>query len=162
MSDKLYLVGGKPSKHFSWEEICNNLTKNPMKFLDSPEARRHLRMMDDFRDYMATYIPVPFATEGLVPTSWYRDEDFNREIGGAPNSAHLPACASDIKNIDTGNEILVTKAITAWQVICMKYGVVGGIEIYPRGYQGSKRGLMHFDSVSDRFGTKVFRLKDNR
>ena len=45
--------------------------------------------------------------------------------------------------------------INAWQVnLLPNHNKIGGIELYTWG--------MHFDSDSGRFGTKVFRVNDNR
>jgi len=138
----------KPFKYFDTEEMGIN-----SDFKWTPEIVEHGRMMDELREWAATYNPKQFAKSGLVVSNrgWFRNKQDNKDVKGAKNSAHLDARATDINNIP---QSMFNDFITAWQVICMMYGKVGGIELYAWG--------MHFDSYSDKFGAAVFRLNDNR
>lgn len=137
---------GRPFKYFDTDEMGIN-----SDFKWTPEITDHGRMMDELRSWASTYYPNYFAKPGLHVSSWFRNVKDNKAAKGARNSAHLDARATDIDNIP---QILYDEFITAWQVICQRYGKVGGVELYEWG--------MHFDSYSDKFGTAVFRVVDNR
>lgn len=119
----------------------------------TPEVIEHGHMMDELREWASTYYPNYFKVNGLLVSNrgWYRNKKDNDEVGGASNSTHLDARATDINNIP---QILYDEFVTAWQVICMKHKKVGGVVLYHWG--------MHFDSFSDKFGVKVFRIDDKR
>lgn len=138
----------KPFKYFSLEEIGVN-----KDFKWTPEIVSHGLMMDDLREWAVKYFPKQFAKSGLIVSKrgWFRNKEDNKAVGGASNSAHLDARATDVNNIPSD---LYREFIAAWKLLCHIYGVVGGIELYNWG--------MHFDSHSDKFKVKTFRLKDNR
>jgi hypothetical protein len=141
-----------PVEFFSWEEVANNKSAKSIKLeiKDWGAFMEHARMMNELRIWAVATYPAIFK-KGLHVSSWYRDVDFNKTTGGASNSAHLDARATDIDNIP---QSLYDSFVTAWQVICSTHGKIGGNELYEWG--------MHFDSYSDKFGYKEFRLKDNR
>lgn len=136
------MIEGRLTKNFSLKEIMNNLAKDEVKLVITPELVEHAQMMQELRDWYGKPLNV---------SSWYRAKNFNKSVGGASNSAHLDGRATDINNIP---ESLYSEFITAWQVICSIHNKIGGIELYEWG--------MHFDSYSDKFGFKTFRIKDNR
>lgn len=141
-----------PVPHFSWKEIANNLSKDEIKLCikDWDNFYEHCLMMEELRMWAVTTHPI-MSKHGLIVSSWYREPDFNRSVGGASNSAHLDARATDINNIP---QSLYKEFLTAWRVICSTHNKIGGIELYSWG--------MHFDSYSDKFGHKEFRVVDNR
>ena len=147
-----YEMTGSPFRHFSIEEIVNTQSVGETQMHWTDRVMEHGQMMDELRDVFGG---------PLHSSSWFRAPLFNRKIGGASNSAHLDGEATDIDNIDTSNEKVVQFLITAWKTICAVHHKIGGIEIYGPGKK-FKKGGMHFDSHSDKFGCKTFRLKDNR
>jgi hypothetical protein len=141
-----------PVPHFSWVEIANNLSKDEIKLRikDWEGFYEHCIMMEELRMWAVRTFPDVFP-KGLKVSSWYREKNYNRSVGGASNSAHLDGRATDINNIPAN---LYDAFIIAWRVICSIHNKVGGIELYAWG--------MHFDNFSDKFGYKEFRVKDNR
>ena len=136
---------GRMVPNFSFVEMAN--TENPSGpelEMETPEAAEHTYMMQELRDWYGKPMNV---------SSWYRTPEFNALpwVKGASNSAHLDCRASDINNIPAN---MYERFITAWQVICKSHNKIGGCELYSWG--------MHFDSHSDKFGFKSFRLVDNR
>lgn len=136
------MIDGRIVPNFSLKEMSNNEAKDEPKLVITPELVEHAQMMQELRDWYGRPLEV---------SSWYRTPGFNRLVGGASNSAHLDGRATDIDNIPPA---WFERFITAWQVICANHKKVGGIELYSWG--------MHFDSFSDKFGFKSFRLVDNR
>lgn len=141
-----------PVEWFTWEEVANNLSKKSIKLQikDWVNFMIHAVMMNELRIWAVLTFPDVFKN-GLHVSSWFREPEFNKSVGGASNSAHLDARATDIDNIP---ENLYHDFIVAWQVICLIHGKIGGIELYEWG--------MHFDSYSDKFGFTKFRLEENR
>ena len=141
-----------PVKWFAWEEVANNLSKKAIKLMikDWDAFIEHAIMMNELRIWAVKTYPLMFK-KGLHVSSWFREPEYNASVGGASNSAHLDARATDIDNIP---QALYDEFITAWQVICSIHGKIGGNELYDWG--------MHFDSYSDKFGSTTHRLKDNR
>lgn len=135
-------IEGRIVKNFSFKEMSNNEADEDIKLILTPEVVEHAQMMQELRDWYGNPLNV---------SSWYRTATFNKKCGGASNSAHLDGRATDINNIPKSMYYDFT---VAWQVICSSRGKIGGVEMYPWG--------MHFDSYSDKFGFKEFRIKDNR
>lgn len=142
-----------PVEFFSWKEVANNLSveKVKLQIKDWKNFMDHAMMMNLLRIWAVATFPSVFAKTGLKVSSWFRYPAFNKKEGGASNSAHLDARATDINNIP---QSLYEKFIIAWRMLCVVFGKVGGIELYSWG--------MHFDSYSDKFGYKTFRVQDNR
>lgn len=142
------LCDGRLVKNFSLEEMANNLSKQPIKLIITPWLVRQAIMMQELRDWWARPMEV---------SSWYRDEEFNRSVGGDRHSCHLDGIATDIifRNLSTEQR---RNLINRWKKICMKHGVIGGVSIYDWG--------LHFDSNNnpDRYGkhNKSFRITDFR
>lgn len=144
-------VIGKIVKNFTLLEMMNKLAREAVQLKLTPELVEHAQMMQELRDWAVVTFPKVFGKNGLMVSSWYRTKAFNKSCGGASNSCHLDGLATDVKNIPSN---LYDEFINAWQVICSNHNKIGGIELYTWG--------MHFDSDSGRYGTKVFRIKDNR
>ena len=138
-----YITDGRIVKNFSLAEMTNKQAKDNIKLVLTPEVVEHAQMMQELRDY---YGP-------LTVSSWYRTPSFNRrpEVRGASNSAHLDGRATDITNITASR---FEEMAHVWRSICINHGKVGGVEFYDWG--------VHFDSHSDKFGFKTFRVVDNR
>lgn len=144
-------VDGRITKNFTLKEMANNQAKDYIKLKLTPETIEQALMMQELRDWAVITYPNDFLRNGLMVSSWYRTTSFNKSVGGASNSAHLDGRATDINNIPAKYYDAFT---TAWQVICIKYGKIGGVVKYHWG--------MHFDSYSDKFGYKTFRTDDRR
>lgn len=145
---KPIVCAGRLVPNFSLEEMANNLTKAIIKLLLTPEVVRHALMMQVLRDWWKRPMTV---------NSWYREEAYNKEVGGDPHSCHLDGIATDIA-LPHLTEEQIKMFINKWKKICIKYGVIGGISIYHWG--------LHFDSnnTADRYGhvNKNFRITDFR
>lgn len=144
-------VEGRLTKNFTLKEFANNLANDKVKAVLSPEAIEQALMMQELRDWAAGTYPNDFSRSGLIVSSWYRAPSFNKSVGGASNSAHLDGRATDINNISEKHFDAFT---TAWQVICQRWGKIGGVVYYRWG--------IHFDSYSDKFGHEEFRIDDRR
>ena len=144
------MIDGRIVKNFSLKEMMNSEANEDVKLVITPELVEHAFMMQELREWAVSTYPKSFK-QGLHVSSWYRTKKFNESVKGHSRSCHLQGQATDINNIP---ESLYSEFITAWQVICSVHNKIGGIELYKWG--------MHFDSDSGRYGTKTFRLKDNR
>jgi len=137
-----YITSGWTVKNFSLAEMTNKQAKDEIKLVLTPEVVEFAQMMQELRDWYGKPLEV---------SSWYRTVDFNKQIGGSPNSAHLDGRACDINNIPAS---LYKDFTIAWQVICSIHGKVGGIGYYDN--------FMHFTDHEDKFGHKTFQIRDYR
>ena len=146
------MIDGRIVKNFSLTEMKNNQADDDVKLVITPELVEHAFMMQELREWAVSTYPTKFK-KGLHVSSWYRTKKFNarKDVGGHVNSCHLQGQATDIDNIP---ENLYNEFVIAWQVICSIHKKIGGVEMYKWG--------MHFDSDSGRYGTKTFRVRDNR
>jgi uncharacterized protein YcbK (DUF882 family) len=145
------MIHGNLVKNFTLKEMMNSEAKDDIKLVITPDVAEHAQMMQELREWAVKTYPNIFATNGLLVSSWYRTPAFNKSVGGAGNSAHLDGRATDIRNVP---QTLYKDFTIAWQVLCSIHKKVGGVELYPT--------FIHFDSHSDKFGFKGFRLVDNR
>jgi hypothetical protein len=137
--------------HFTFKELANNeSTELPKYKLETMEAVEHLQMIEELRMWAVRMYPDKFPN-GLCVSSGFRNPKFNRKVGGASNSCHLDSRATDFNNIPQSCYLAF---MYAWSTICSIHNKIGGVE-YGRGY-------MHFDSYSDKFGYKKFRIVDKR
>lgn len=136
-----YMIDGRITKNFTLAEMCNKQAKDDIKLVLTPEVVEHSQMIQEFRDWYG---------KSMTVNSWYRTKSFNTSCGGSSNSCHLDALATDIKMIGlTKTQAELYAEI--WKCICKAHGKIGGVSIY------LKKGFMHFDSDSGRFGTQDFR-----
>ena len=135
-------VNGNVTKNFSISEMANNESSAEVKLVLTPEVIEHAQMMQELRDWYGKPLHV---------SSWYRESAYNKSVGGASNSCHLDARATDINNIPAKLYAAFTEK---WKEICKKHNKIGGVCYYNWG--------MHFDSHSDKFGCKFFRTHDYR
>lgn len=146
------MIDGRIVKNFSLTEMKNNQADDDVKLVITPELVEHAFMMQELREWAVSTHPTRFK-KGLHVSSWYRTKKFNarKDVCGHVNSCHLQGQATDIDNIP---ENLYNEFVIAWKVICSIHKKIGGVEMYKWG--------MHFDSDSGRYGTKTFRVRDNR
>ena len=126
-------------------ELANNLgDKSLPQWIDSPESRTFVTMLQEMR----TWMEQPMAIY-----SCYRQPAFNAKVGGDRRSAHLHACAADwhIRHTQTQREHVRDK----WWKICESRGIIGAINYYTGGY--------HLEAYSDKwYGNKGFVVRDYR
>lgn len=137
-----YITDGRLVRNFTLAEMTNKQAKDQVKLVLTPEVVEHAQMMQELRNWYGKPMEV---------SSWFRTPSFNRSCSGASNSAHLDGRATDIKGLP---KEMYQKFVTAWETICCAHGKVGGCVLYDWG--------IHFDSYSDKFGYKKFRLQDKR
>jgi uncharacterized protein YcbK (DUF882 family) len=138
-----YKTYGWIVKNFSLAEMTNKQAKDEIKLVLTPEVTEFAQMMQELRDWYGKPMEV---------SSWYRTKNFNKGLkGSSPTSAHLDGRACDINNIP---QSLYHDFSIAWQVICSIHGKVGGVNLYGWG--------MHFTDFENKFGNKVFQIRDKR
>lgn len=143
-----YKIDGKVTEHFTWTEVCNTKAKTDVKAVSSPALLTHARMMEHLRMLINSH-----TGHGCHVNSWYREKEFNKLVGGSPNSEHLDGLATDIASTSIPETLYIT-AMLYWKAICQIYGKIGTVGYYDWG--------MHFGSDGGRFGRTEFRVYDNR
>lgn len=132
------------SDNFRLCELANNLAQDNVKAILNNDVVKHIAMLQAFRTRLGRPCNV---------SSWYRTQNFNREVGGSANSLHLRALATDIvfpKMSDT----LYEKIEVLWRAVCQLYGAIGGINRYTNG--------VHLSSREDLLGYDAFVTRDYR
>ena len=83
------LRGGRPSEHFSWEELTTTSTGLP----NNPSQGQRLQLLR-----LADQVLEPLREEfgPIQVTSAYRSPAVNAKIGGSPTSAHMEGRAADL------------------------------------------------------------------
>lgn len=137
-----HMTTGSLVKNFTLAEMTNKNASDEVKLVLTPEVVEHAQMMQELRNWCGRPLNV---------SSWYRTLTYNKAHNGASNSCHLDGRATDINNI---SEVEFHDFTIAWQAICAAHGKIGGCCYYKWG--------MHFDSYSDKFGYKTFRITDYR
>lgn len=141
---------GKLTRNFSLREVANMMSGENVELQITPEFLYFIGMMQELRNWAAdTY--TKYEKEGLVVSSCFRTKKFNASVGGSGNSAHLEGRAMDIKNINPSHYEAFT---IAWRTICAVHGKIGGVNYYSWG--------MHFTDNEDKFGQKIFTIRDKR
>lgn len=132
-------------KNFKLKEVANNLAKEAVKIVFTPEWFEFMGMVQELR----TAYNKPFDV-----TSNYRTRTFNASCGGASNSLHLYGLAIDIRMTKlTSAQRDLIKA--HWKKICEAHGHIGGINWYTNGF--------HLSYDEGRFfGAKEFVVRDYR
>lgn len=75
------------TEHFFWEEArCRHCGKIPDHV--KPEIEETARWLERIREHL--------GGKPIIIHSWYRCPDYNRQVGGAPNSQHLYGRAVDM------------------------------------------------------------------
>jgi uncharacterized protein YcbK (DUF882 family) len=113
------------TKNFSLSEFdCKDGTKVPANLI--PNVQKLANNLQVLRDYLK--VPVRITGSG------YRTPSHNKKVGGAKNSQHLTASASDI-NADGFTPVQLAKVIE--KLIAEGKMNEGGIGIY--------KGFVHYD-----------------
>lgn len=110
----------KLSKNFTLAEMANN-AGDPTKFqyIISAESDAFISALQAFRN---------IVNDRVIVNSGYRQPEYNKKIGGDPNSRHLYACAADIQPIPQVDE---KGHINSWLEALAETGQRGAINIYP-------------------------------
>lgn len=131
--------------HFKLVEMANNKGKSSLpQWVDSPESRTFMVILERFRMLYG---------KPIVVYSGYRQEDYNKKVGGDPKSAHKIGCAIDWHN----NKFAAEKEIITsfWKSVLYEAGVVGAINWYTGG--------CHLEAFSDKcYGNTEFVIRDYR
>lgn len=133
------------AKNFKLWELANNKGNAMLpQYEISNESMIFVDMLQEFRYWFGS----------ISPTSGYRQEEFNRSVGGDACSAHLRGCAVDFKTTRTGAADRV-EISDKWSEICSRFGVVGACNYYTHGY--------HLEAFSNRwYGSNKFAVRDYR
>lgn len=85
---KVSSVNG-PTEHLTWNELaCKDGTSYPHKFVEDGRVYRLAQVFENIRKSLG---------DGSIKIhSAYRTVDYNRKVGGKPNSYHLQGMALDI------------------------------------------------------------------
>lgn len=113
--------------NFYWWEVFHQGERFPPNFQVFANAVRLAKRIQPFRDRIGS----PFRV-----TSWYRDQETNRRVGGDPQSLHLKGAAVDIHT--SRFEELIRLLEREWQ---------GGLGIY--------KSHVHLDLGPKRKWTKL-------
>lgn len=127
--------------HFKLWELANNKgNANIPQMILSAEIDDFLGLIEEFRGWW---------NKGMNCNSCYRQQDFNKSVGGSWNSLHLLALAFDwAQALDYTGRVRVYQA---WYDITKRAGKVGGINFYPWG--------CHLDAHEDYYGHKDFVIR---
>lgn len=133
------------SPHFKLYELANNKGKtNLPQWEDSPESRKFVYCLELFR----LWYKKPIVIE-----SGYRQEAYNKKVGGDSRSAHLIGCAADWHVKHTESERGAVALM--WKYILESECIIGAINYYTNGY--------HLEAFSDKcYGSTSFQIRDYR
>lgn len=88
----------------------------------------------------------------IVINSGYRQEEYNKKIGGDAHSPHLKGWAADIQKIYGYTDADIA---TIWKLLCLKNCTIGAINLYQTYY--------HLEVMSDvNYGSTKFEIRDHR
>ncbi len=82
----------KVSEHFSWEEVFKNRTDAEIRSCGLEIFKNALKQAETMEKVRAF-----FGNVAIWVQSWFRPEEVNRRVGGANNSQHLKALATDFQ-----------------------------------------------------------------
>lgn len=87
------------SSHFAWYEIWNYLNSTSIKMKmysgSNYNSWRALDCLEFLRDRLK--MPLTIGTKDQKGGSGWREEAYNKKVGGVSNSLHLYACAFDLQ-----------------------------------------------------------------
>lgn len=137
-------ASAKLEKNFELGELANTAGNKSLPMYEvNIYSVLLVKMLQELRDKVNTRIIV---------NSGYRQEAYNRKIGGDKNSGHLRAWAVDIQKI---NAITDESMVIYWKSICYENTVIGAINLYD--------GYYHLEICSDKlYGNKNFEVRDKR
>ena len=124
----------KLSRNFILSELANKQgDKTKPLYLFTEQSERFNSLIQDFRDLYR--YPID-------PTSGYRQFEYNKRVGGDPNSLHLRACAMDFIDLKKYSEYFI---IGTWFYVLNEEGIIGAVNIYKNdGYY-----RYHLEAFSD-------------
>jgi len=103
-----------PTRHLTWQELaCKDGTGYPQKFVEDGRIYRLAQVFENIRRCLDD-APIKIH-------SAYRTIDYNRKVGGKPNSYHIQGMALDIDHIVMGPKYVQEFIQLNW----MKLGVRG-------------------------------------
>lgn len=137
-------ASAKLEKNFELGELANTAGDKSLPMYEvNIYSVLFVKMLQELRDEVNARIIV---------NSGYRQEAYNKKIGGDKNSGHLRAWAADIQKI---NGISDETMAIYWRRICLDNCVIGAINWYDNYY--------HLEINSDKlYGNKNFEVRDKR
>lgn len=140
---------GNLTEHFTLKEYAGSCK---IAYLDMASYLQ-ATMMEEFRVWLKRPVYV---------TSWFRDEDGNKKVGGSKESNHLRGCATDWHTDIAIGDVKFVKYSKKWKAICKSHGVVGESGLYKWGchfgYQNEaqvKRNNGQFINWDSRSGKQI-------
>lgn len=131
-------------KNFKLSELANNAgDKSLPQYEVNIGSILLVSMLQQLRDKVKKPIMI---------NSGYRQEEYNKKIGGDAHSPHLKGWAADIQKISgyTDGDIA-----TIWRQLCCESGTIGAINLYGTYY--------HLEIMSDvNYGSTKFEVRDHR
>jgi len=110
---------GLITPHFSWKDAeCSDGSKVPRDL--KGKARRHAWDLERFRHSI--------GDKPIDPISWYRTYLYNRKVGGAGQSKHMQALATDYSK-----QTIEKVGRAKWFKSAEKIFANGGVGDYPAG-----------------------------
>ena len=137
------------SKNFRLSELSNTSgDPEEIMYLFSSKTDKHEQALQIMRDQIRRPINV---------NSGYRQSEYNKQIGGDSNSAHLLGLATDIKLI---SGLVVVDVVNAWFGALQAAGInQGAINIY-KGYYHLESYSMDLFRYWDPYTIRVYESDD--
>jgi hypothetical protein len=111
-SDPIY-----PGSHFTWGEATKNGNRIPQQTIfrgvTIPGSQITRNIMELAKEL--DKIRSEFGDRPITVTSWYRDPQSNRAVGGAGNSHHLLGWAADIQIKGIPSATVADRLSERWQ-----------------------------------------------
>lgn len=132
------------TRNFTLKELANVSGKeDEAQYIISRDSLEFNTMLQAFRGYYG---------KPIVPTSGYRQPEFNKEIGGVSNSLHLKACACDFVDAYKLDKIFV---LSSWLRVLYEFGNIGAINIY----NNNEYYRYHVEAFSDLNGARCNEIR---
>ena len=119
-------VTGKLTKNFGLAEMACNDKARTLEI--TPELVDHAQRLQRFRDWFNRPMKI---------NSWFRTRDYNKQIGGEPNSQHCLGVATDVALPDeyfsfdkNRKDEFLNNMKNKWQLLCQGDGLRGGVGFY--------------------------------
>ncbi|SHJ49364.1 D-Ala-D-Ala carboxypeptidase family metallohydrolase [Paramaledivibacter caminithermalis] len=147
---KIQVFDGQITKNFNIDEFkC----KNNGEVLLNAAVLDHIERLQKFRNWY---------NRPMIVVSGYRTKEYNKKIGGSPNSRHMQGIASDILLPDEfygftkkRQEQFLNNLKNKWIELCELGGLGGGIGFYDN--------FFHIDSrKKGNYKNGVYAFWDNR
>lgn len=146
----MLIFKGELTQHFNLDEYTVHQTGN---CTITREAIEHADILEEFRQWLQKPMKV---------NAWYRTPEYNKKVGGVPNSSHLRGVATDISMQGLSQEKFI-KYAKKWKELCKEHGVVGEAGLYTWGiHLGShikySKTFYHWDSRNGKQINKPFTI----